>query len=147
MGFKAWAADTADRALSTLVQSAILFVTMAMKEGTPGIEAVLAAFIPPVFTVILSAIPKLTPTLTNRWLDILFRIARTFLVTSIGVVVADGFDLLQASSWTAALLLGGSAVLVLVKAELAKWVAERRHESPEPVESISTTSFAWKTTA
>jgi hypothetical protein len=143
---KLWALDTLERASTTLVQSLIMYTIVVIQSGQGfSWKPVVAALIPPVFTVILSAVPKLTPTFANRWADVAVRVLRTFLTTFIGAILATGFDLFDTKSWTAAFFLAGSAVLVIIKSEIARVLAEKRHASPKPIESLSNTSLAWKT--
>lgn len=119
--FAVWIKDTGERAISTLIQSVIVYLLAAQASDYGNWKAIISAAFPAVGTVLLNALTFRLPLIKSYPLDLTFRIVRTFIVTVLGAILADvSFDLFQATGWRLMFIAGGSSVLVLIKSELAK---------------------------
>jgi hypothetical protein len=122
--FWPWLVDTAERSLSTLLQTLVPLVLLAWQSGATDWTALAAAGFAAIVTVLLQAIPQLRPTGLPYWADVVFRLLRTMIATGLGIAAADGFDLYAAAAWQTLAVAAVTAALVFAKAELA---ARRRY--------------------
>lgn len=115
-----WAKDTAERALSTLVQSLLVFIPAILGpwNGEVG-KAILAACLPPVATVLLNAVPHLRYETSVLWLDIAIRSIRTFSASILGALAATSFDLFDGSAWRLVALSAIMAAAAVIKGAIA----------------------------
>jgi hypothetical protein len=120
MTFRAWAVDTAERVISTFIQSAIVFVLAADGLDASRWQAFVAATIPAVLGVVKGALTTWMPQSQNFRIDALIRTLWTFALSVLGLIAADGFDLLDADAWTIALTAGATSALAVVKAFVAR---------------------------
>lgn len=121
-----WAKDLGERAITTLVQSLIVFLPalLAGNHDSSLIKAIAAASLPALFNLILNAILSIKPELLiikNFYLDVLVRTLKTFLVAVLGAASGVGFDLFDASKWKVILL----AAIVAAAAVLKGIIADR----------------------
>jgi hypothetical protein len=120
MNIDRWLRDTGERVVSTWLQYAALWLLAAPTLGATWVEALVAATVPPVLVVIMSALPGLTYTGPVWWKDAACRVARSTLQGALGVLTVTSTDLLSLSTWQAAGIAAGGAALTTVKVLLAR---------------------------
>lgn len=132
--FKQWLSDTAERALSTYIQTFIVFATgMAASMNFGVLKAAALAAIPAAINVLYQALAGWEPPKSKSWaLDVLVRCARTFLYTALGLMITNAFSFTDTSAWQTAAAAGLTAVLVVVKSALA----ERRKGTITPASFV-----------
>jgi hypothetical protein len=120
MNAQTWVRDTAEKALSTIVQAAIVFVIAADRFDVTQWKALLAAIIPGVLNVVKQAFAQWMPNPQNWLADTAVRAVWTFVLVALGAATAAAFDVFSASAWQAAAAGGAAAAIAVVKAALAR---------------------------
>lgn len=118
---KLWARDTAERALSTLVQALIVFLPAfaAGQHDSNFIKTVAAAVITALFTVVLNAAQAFAPVIQSFALDLFVRAVKTFTVTIAGAFTASGADLFDVTKVKAIAVAALVTVAALIKGVIA----------------------------
>ncbi|WP_116996412.1 hypothetical protein [Desertimonas flava] len=127
MTFTVWLRDTAERAISTIVQAAIVFVIAAgaVLDDAEWWKGLVAALIPGAFNVIKQAFESWIPTPTSWAADMAVRAFWTFVITLAGAATAAGFELFSTSAWQTIALVALTAALAIAKAGLAaRWATD-----------------------
>lgn len=119
-----WLLDTLERAGSTLVQTVIPLIILAMTSGSTDWSALTVAAFAAVGSVLLASVKQLSPAGLPYHLDVLVRLVRTLVVTGLSLALASGFDLYSAAAWQSVAVAVGVAALVFIKAEFAAWRSE-----------------------
>ncbi len=122
--FRRWLVDTLERSLASLVQALLVFVPTVSGawDGDVG-KALIGATFPAVGAVILAAVSASFPPPASWALDAVLRTVRTFVVTVLSAMIADGVDLFDVTVWRSAALAGLMAAATVVKALIARRVA------------------------
>lgn len=116
-----WIRDTGEKLAATIVQHAIVVATIVLGPGNgDGKDVVIGTAVAALLTLLVNQLAVLRPAVTSYAQDLAFRILRTFLATAGSLVALDKRHVFDAASWKAAAIAGGVAVLVVIKAELAK---------------------------
>lgn len=115
-----WFKDTFERATSTLVQVLIPLLILVVQSGRVDPKALVTAAFAAVGSVLLAAIPALVPKNLTYWPDVALRLGKTIVITSLSLLLADQVDLFDGTVWNGVWVAIGTAVLVFVKAEVAK---------------------------
>lgn len=138
MTWKVWLKDALERVGATLVQSIVVYVVAA--NGQLDIsrgKAIVAAVFPAVANVVLQMFNRWTP-VGRTWLaDTILRAIRTFTVAAVGTAAAVGFDVFDVSAVKAAVISALIAALAVVKAAVAKFLADK-----DPTPKITPASLA-----
>ncbi len=122
--FDLWLRDTTERVVSTFLQYAALWLLAMPTTGAGVVTSLLAACLPPVFVVLMSALPGLTYRGTRWWADALCRIARSGAQGALGALIVTGpLDLVHVTAWQTAALAAGGAVLTALKSEVARRIS------------------------
>ena len=122
--FKQWALDSSERAISTLVQSVIVFFSASVAWNSNSWKALAAACIPAVFSVVKSALTTWIPQPKNAYLDIFVRSAWTFALALTGAMAAAGLNLFDMSSNRRIVVAAATTALAVLKTSLATKVSD-----------------------
>lgn len=120
MNLDSWARDTAERVISTFIQSALVFVGAAGALDANWVQALVAACIPPVLVVVMQALPALTYRGPVWWVDAAVRVGRSAAQGFIGALIAAGTNLIDLSSLRAAGIAAAIAALTAAKTVIAR---------------------------
>lgn len=116
-----WLRDTAERAGSTLVEAAIVYVLAAGATGDGLLAGLVTACVIALANVVKAALTTWIPTPTSFWSDVLVRALWTFLIAVCGALASVGWlDLIDLGWWQVALRSAAIAALVVVKSLLAR---------------------------
>lgn len=118
-----WLADTFERSVTTLVQALLVFLPTLTAWHTDTWKAIVAASLPAVAAVLLSAISVAFPTPSSWIVDAAFRVLRTFAGTILAALAAGAFDLFSAGAWRAVFLASLMAAASLLKTIIARRVS------------------------
>lgn len=118
---KRWLLDTFERAVSSFVQGAavFLFTFTAAWDLTAG-KALILAGLQSAAAVVIAALALPFPVPTSWWFDAALRTVRTFAGTILAAITAGAFDVFTVSGWHAAIAAGLMAVTAGLKAKVAK---------------------------
>jgi hypothetical protein len=122
INFRFWLTDTWERAVTAFIAAFAVWLA-GISEIDPSahwVEALVAACFPPVIVVLMQAVPALTYTGPEWWIDALVRIARQGVQGFLGALLA-GVTLLSVDTWHAAAVAGGMAMLSALKVMAASW--------------------------
>ena len=120
MSLDSWARDTAERVISTFIQSALVFIGAAGALDANWVQALVAACIPPVLVVVMQALPGLTYAGPVWWIDAVVRIGRSAAQGFVGALIASSADLIDLSSLRAAAIAAAIAALTAAKTVIAR---------------------------
>jgi hypothetical protein len=121
MSLELWVRDTGERVVSTFLQYALLWLLAMPATGAGVIRSLVAACLPPVIVVLMSALPGLTYRGILWWADALCRIARSGAQGALGALMVTGpLDLVHVTAWQTAALAAGGALLTALKSEIAR---------------------------
>lgn len=135
MTFKVWIADTGEKVLSTLIQTAIVYVLAAQAVDEQFYRGLLVACVIAASNVLKAALFFWIPNPENWMADMVVRAVWTFLIALLGSVAAiQGMELFDTNFWVQVLAAAGSAALVVVKSTLAK----RKGDTLSPASLAST---------
>lgn len=118
-----WLADTFERSVTTLVQALLVFLPTLTAWHADTWKAIVAASLPAVAAVLLSAISVAFPTPSSWIVDAVFRVLRTFAGTILAALAAGAFDLFSADAWRAVFLASLMAAASLLKTIIARRVS------------------------
>lgn len=124
--------DALERIGATLVQSLIVYVIAA--NGPLDVsrgKAIVAALFPGVANLVLQLVTAWVPKPTSFIVDMTSRVVRTFLVAFVGTLAASAFDVFSAPAWKAASLSAAIAGLAVIKAVIAKFLADKDPTPPK----------------
>lgn len=124
--------DALERIGATLVQSIIVYVIVA--NGPLDVsrgKALLAALFPAVANLVLQVVTAWVPKPKAFIVDMTSRVVRTFAVAFVGTLAASGFDMFSAPAWKAAAISSAIAGLAVIKAVLAKFLADKNPDEPK----------------
>lgn len=132
MTWKVQLKDAIERIGATLVQSVIVYVVAAngQLDVSRG-KAILAALFPAVANIVLQVVTAWTPKVKTFIGDLTARTIRTFAVALAGTAAAAGFDVFNVSAWKAAGISAVIAGLAVVKALIAKFLADKEPQTPK----------------
>lgn len=132
MTWKIQVKDAIERIGATLVQSAIVYVVAAngQLDVSRG-KAILAAAFPAIANIVLQLVTAWAPKVKTFIGDLVARTVRTFAVALAGTTAAAGFDIFDVSAWKAAGISAVIAGLAVVKALIAKFLADKEPEAPK----------------
>ena len=121
MTLEKWLADTAERAGSTLVQAAIIYVLAATQIDGDFWRGLITVLVTGVANVLVAAVTAWVPLPTVWWHDMAWRAVRTFAISLFGSLASvEWLDLVSMSWWTRVVVAAGMAALAVVKAVFAK---------------------------
>lgn len=124
MTFHTWFVDTAERALTTLVQAAVVYMLAASVSDSTFWSGLITACVIALANVLKSAIAGWAiPTDLPFALDVLIRTGLTFGTALLGAIAsADWLDLIDQGWWTHLCYSAAIAALAVTKALLARHV-------------------------
>jgi hypothetical protein len=139
-----WVKDTFERATSTLVQVLVPLVLVILQNGQERVDwkALGAAGFAAVGSVLLAAIPQLVPKNLTYWPDVALRLGKTIIVTALSLLVATGANIYDGTLWQSVWVAVGTAVLVFVKAEIARRLGDSARSRVSSMPQITPASLA-----
>ena len=122
MTLELWVRDTGERVVSTFLQYAALWLLAMPATGAGWGASLVAACLPPVFVVLMSALPRLTYRGPVWWKDALCRTVRSSAQGALGALIAAGpLDLVHLTTWRTATIVAGAAALTTGKSLIARY--------------------------
>lgn len=120
--FRLWIIDTAEKAGSTLWQTAIAFLVASDAMDSSKGKALLSALVVALFNVLKNALVGYRPAPKSFAADLLVRVGWTFAITLTGAVAATiGFDAFDTALWKQLAMAAGAAALSALKCAIATW--------------------------
>lgn len=110
-----------EKVIATYLQSFVAFLLVGETIDASIAESAAVAAIPAALTVVANGLPTVPPDLPF-WVDLVLRTVRTYVVTFVGLIVADPVFSLDISVAAAAATGAIPAALALLKAGLASKV-------------------------
>lgn len=108
-----------EKVLWTYLQSIVMLLTVGGTLNINFTTELAIAALPAALTVVANGLPQTLGAIPYL-LDLVYRVARTFVVTFIGFILAPAVFHLDSSIGRAAALAAGAAALAVVKGALAK---------------------------
>lgn len=121
MNLKTWFLDTAERAGTTLIQAAIVYVLAAQAIDGEFWRGLAVACVIALVNVLKAAMTSWMPTPEDWRADMLVRTFWTFAVSLLGSLASAGWlDIISISFWRSVLLSAATAALAVLKAIFAR---------------------------
>jgi len=116
-----WLIDTAEKAGSTLWQTAIAFLIASDAMDSSKAKALISALVVALFNVLKNAFVGYRPAPKSFIADLMVRVGWTFAITLTGAVAATiSFDAFDTALWKQLLMAAGAAALSALKCTIAK---------------------------
>lgn len=118
---KLWLIDTAEKAGTTLIEAAIVYMLAAQAYDGEFWRGLAVAVVIAVVNVLKAALTSWMPTPTDWRLDMVVRAGWTFIISILGSLASvTWLDIVDMQFWRGVLLAAAVAALAVVKAFLAR---------------------------